>query len=141
MRRATFGVASVLCLAALLVAGISGNTAGADDEKDALQANTVWKGEIRQGGDTFPATIQITERNKDRIRGEIHFKTDSGLNKLTFQGNVIDGGTVAWITDKKEGNVTHPGLYTGKVKGKTLSGNWQVPSAGQYDTFSVKLAE
>jgi hypothetical protein len=118
-----------------------GNAARGDDEKDPLRADTVWKGEIRQGTETFPTTIFIQQRDKDRIRGEIHFKTESGLNKLTFQGNVVEGRTVAWITDKKEGNVTYPGLYTGTIKGKTLSGNWQVPSAGQYDTFAVKLAE
>lgn len=101
----------------------------------------MWKGEIRQGTEVFPTTIYINERNKDRIRGEVHFTSDDQLNKLTFHGNVIEGGKVAWITDKKEGSVTFPGLYIGTIKGKTLSGVWQVPSADQYDIFSVKLAE
>ena len=71
----------------------------------------------------------------------MHFKFGGELCQLTFQGNVVDGRTVVWITDKKAGNVTFPGLYIGKVEGKTISGTWQVPSANQYDRFSVKLAE
>jgi hypothetical protein len=109
--------------------------------KNPLQANTVWKGEIRQRTKVFPTTIYINERNNEHIRGEIHFKTERGLYKLTFQGNVVEGRTVAWITDKKEGLVTFPGLYIGTIKGKSIAGVWQVPSAGQYDTFSVKLVE
>jgi len=128
----------VLLIVATLVVGIA---AHAGDEKDVLKARTVWKGEIRQGSGAFPATMYIHERDGDRIRGEIHFTSRDELCKLTFQGNVIEGGKVAWITDKKEGSVTFPGLYVGTIKGTTLSGVWQVPSAGQYDTFSVKLAE
>ena len=110
--------------------------------KDPVQAKTVWKGEIRQDDEVFPATVYINERDKERIQGEVHFESRGGeLCKLTFRGNVVDRQTVVWITDKKEGNVTFPGLYIGKVEGKTISGTWQVPSAEQYDRFSVKLAE
>jgi hypothetical protein len=130
--------AILLSIAAIFLVRVA---ARAGEVKDALKAKTVWKGEIRQGSEVFPATIYVNERDKDRIRGEVHFTSRGELNTLTFQGNVIEGGKVAWITDKKEGNVTFPGLYIGTIKGKTLSGVWQVPSAGQYDTFSVKLAE
>jgi hypothetical protein len=135
----TVRVGSILLGALLFL--LLGDTTRADDEKDALKAKSVWKGKIRQGADVFPATIYVNEREKDRIRGEVHFASGGKLPKLIFQGNVIEGGKVAWITDKKEGNVTFPGLYIGTIKGNTLSGIWQVPSAGQYDTFSVKLAE
>src|SRR5262245_38166826 len=111
------------------------------DAKDPLQAKSVWRGEIRQDAEVFPTIIFIHQRDKDRIKGEIQFTSDGELHKLTFEGNVLEGGKVAWITDKKEGSVTFPGLYIGTIKGKTLSGVWQVPSAGQYDTFSVKLAD
>ena len=141
MSSSTIRLAFVLSLAMVCLQGAVGGIARGGEEKDPLAANTVWKGEIRQGTEVFPTTIYIKERDKDRIRGEIHFKTDRGVNKLTFQGNVVEGRTVAWITDKKEGTVTFPGLYIGTLKGKSLSGVWQVPSAGQYDTFSVKLAE
>jgi len=117
-----------------------GKTWAADD-KDPVQPKTVWKGEIRQDNEVFPTTIYFNSRVKDRIKGEVHFKRDGDLQKLTFEGNVVDGRTVVWITDKKEGDVTFPGLYIGKVKGKTISGTWQVPSAKQYDRFAVKLAE
>jgi len=113
----------------------------AESAEDFLQVNTVWSGEIRQGTAAFPAAIYIKGRDKDRIRGEIHFQVGSVLNKLTFQGNIIDGRTVAWITDKKEGAVTYPGLYIGTLKNKSLSGIWQVPSANQYDIFTVKLGQ
>ena len=109
--------------------------------QDPLRQGSRWKGEILQGNQTFPTTIYISNRSGERIKGEIDFTTSSGLSKLTFQGNIIDRNTVAWITDKKEGNVTYPGLYVGKISGNQISGIWQVPSAGQYDRFTVTLAE
>jgi hypothetical protein len=115
--------------------------AWAGDNKDPVQPRTVWKGEIRQDTEVFPTTIYINSRDRDRITGEVHFEVGGALNKLTFEGNVVDRRTVVWITDKQEGNVTYPGLYIGKVEGKTISGTWQVPSANQYDRFTVKLAE
>jgi hypothetical protein len=87
----------------------------------------------------FPTTIYILYRNGNRIKGEIDFNIPSGLGKLTFQGNVIDNNMVVWITDKKEGNVTYPGFYFGKISGNQITGTWQVPSASQYDRFSVTL--
>jgi hypothetical protein len=129
---------------AVLVAGavpLTYQESRAGDDKGSVQAKTVWKGEIRQDGEVFPATVYINDRDKGRIKGEVHFESNGELHKLTFQGNVVDRQTVVWITDKKEGNVTSPGLYIGKVEGKTISGVWQVPSANQYDRFSVKLAE
>jgi hypothetical protein len=135
----------VSVLALLPASGIVALTpqkAWADDEKDPVQPKTVWKGEIRQEGEDFPATIYINGRDNERIKGEVHFQDWHGDEcKLTFHGNVVDRQTVVWITDKKEGNGTFPGLYIGKVKGDTISGTWQVPSAKQYDRFSVKLAE
>ena len=131
-------------LAVLSASGIAALTMGrarAADDKDPVQPKSVWKGEIRQEGQVFPAAIFINERDEDRIKGEVNFKFNGELCKLTFQGNVVDGHTVVWITDKKEGNVTFPGLYIGKIEGRTLSGTWQVPGAKQYDRFSVKLAE
>ncbi len=110
-------------------------------KKDYLNAKTVWNGQIQQDDETFSAKIFIHQRDGDRIKGEIHFRTQSGLNKLTFQGNILENNTVVWITDKKEGNATFPGLYIGKIEGKIISGTWQVPSANQYDKFSVKLVE
>src|SRR5262245_35993230 len=109
----------------------------ADKPADALQAGTEWVGAIRQGSDEFPTTIYILERSRERIRGEIHFMVGDAEGVLTFQGQVIDGHTVAWITDKKSGNVSYPGLYLGTLKDDTLAGTWQVPSAGQYDGFSL----
>ena len=140
MRRVV-AVGVLALLAASEIAAPMPHKARAADEKDLVQPKTVWKGEIRQDGDVFPATIYINERDKERIKGEVHFKADGELFKLTFQGNVVGRDTVVWITDKKEGNVTFPGLYIGKVQGKTISGSWQVPSAMQYDRFSVTLAE
>jgi hypothetical protein len=110
------------------------------ENSDLIQSRTIWKGKIQQGAEIFPATIFIQARNGDRLKGEIHFGAMSNPNKLTFQGNVIDSKTVVWITDKKEGNVTFPGLYIGKINGSSIKGVWQVPSANQYDLFSVKLA-
>jgi hypothetical protein len=136
-RKAMNETIRALMLAACLTGIVTRAQAG--DKKDPLLANTVWTGEIRQGTDAFPTTIYIQARDKDRVRGEIHFKIDGALNKLTFQGNVIGGHSFAWITDKKEGSVTYPGLYTGTINKDALSGTWQVPSAGQYDTFAVKM--
>lgn len=107
-------------------------------QADALQQGTIWQGSIHQGADAFPTTISITGRTGERITGEIQFSVgDGAANVLTFQGNVVDAGTVTWITDRKAGNVTYPGLYIGKVAGNRISGVWQVPSAGQYDRFDV----
>lgn len=111
----------------------------AQDASDALQAQTIWKGEIRQGSQSFPTTIYVVSRTNDRVRGEIDFTVPGGgLDKLSFQGNVIEGRIVTWITDKIAGNVTYPGLYFGVISNNSINGTWQVPSAGQYDSFSVQ---
>jgi hypothetical protein len=112
-----------------------------EEPTDLIKPRSAWKGQIRQGDSTFPATVHFSEREKDRVRGEVHFQGSDGWCQLTFQGNVIEGQHVAWITNRKAGNVTYPGLYIGKIEGKSITGVWQVPSAGQYDTFSVKLAD
>lgn len=109
--------------------------------KDAFVPKTEWEGEIRQGDSSFPATIYVQTRMNDRIRGEIHFKVGDTVSKLYFSGSVIDGNRIAWITAKKEGDVTVPGLYIGALKGKTLNGTWEVPSVGQYDTFTATLKQ
>jgi hypothetical protein len=110
-------------------------------QADTLQQGTIWQGSIHQGEDVFPATISIMGRTGDRITGEIQFSVgDSAARVLTFQGNVVDAGTVTWITDRKAGNVTYPGLYIGKIAGNRITGVWQVPSAGQYDRFEVSRA-
>jgi hypothetical protein len=106
---------------------------------DLIQANTVWRGQIDYGAEIFPTTIFIQQRNRDRVSGEIHFSRGQHLGKLTFQGNIVDKNTIVWITHKKAGNVTFPGLYIGKITGNKISGSWQVPSANQYDRFSVVL--
>lgn len=139
MRRVTAACVLVL-LAGVGIVALARPEARAA-EKGPVQPKTVWKGEIRQDGAVFPATVYINERDQERITGEVHFTAGGELCKLTLQGNVVDEKTVVWITDKKEGNVTSPGLYIGKVDGKTISGTWQVPSANQYDRFSVKLAD
>lgn len=133
MTRAIFALSMLLGLAGAAV-GVQ-----AGEKTDALTVGSVWKGEIRQGNSAFPTTIYIRGREKVRIHGEIHFRVGAEVNKLVFQGDIVDGRTVAWITDKLEGNVTFPGLYIGTLKGSSLSGTWQVPSVGQYDTFAVKL--
>jgi hypothetical protein len=135
------GVPVLPLLAIMGLARISAREEPAGNGKDSFQAQTVWKGEIRQDGQIFPTMIYVTSRNGARVRGEIHFRTSSGLCKLTFQGNVVDGRRVVWITDKKSGNVTYPGLYLGKIEGNRITGVWQVPSADQYDSFSVSLSQ
>jgi hypothetical protein len=141
MMRRFLAVGTLLMMAAVVAVLLTQYRVWAGDEKDVVQPNTLWKGEILQDGQVFPATISINARDNDRIKGEVHFKFGGELCQLTFQGNVVGGRTVVWITDKKEGNVTFPGLYIGKVEGKTISGTWQVPGANQYDRFSVKLSE
>jgi hypothetical protein len=131
----------VVLATAFLISSPHGNAQDERKDKDLIRAGSAWKGEIRQGESAFPATFYFTERNKERIRGEIHFQTPEEWCQLTFQGNIIDGQQVAWITNRKAGNVTSPGLYIGKLDGKSIVGVWQVPSAGQYDSFSVKLSD
>lgn len=48
---------------------------------------------------------------------------------------------MALMTDKVSGDVTYPGLYDGAVGGNALAGTWEVPSAGQFDTFFVRLSQ
>jgi hypothetical protein len=118
----------------------SANELSAQEQK-SIQQGSRWVGQIFQGNQSFPTTIYISDRNGNRMKGEIDFNTPSGRSKLTFQGNIIDNNMVVWITDKKEGNVTYPGLYFGKISGNKITGTWQVPSAGQYDRFSVMLIQ
>ncbi len=106
------------------------------DEKDLFQPGSVWKGEIHQDGDVFKASCTIRERNRERLKGDLEFTTPRGSRgELTLEGKIVDGSTVAWITDKKAGDVTYPGLYLGKLTGREFTGTWQVPSANQYDRF------
>jgi hypothetical protein len=107
---------------------------------DTLQAKSVWKGVILQDDQAFATTIYVETRNGERLTGEIDFVAQDVVKKLTFEGSVADHDIVAWITDKKEGEVTFPGLYIGKISGDQLSGTWQVPSAKQFGRFSVQRA-
>ena len=127
-------------LVAMTMVGWLAGTSRAGGE-DPVQPDTVWKGEIYQGNNSFAATVHVQQRESDRIKGEIDFATNGGLNKLAFQGNIVGGDVVVWITDKIAGNVTYPGLYIGKIEGDKISGTWQVPSAGQYDQFSLSLVQ
>ena len=116
----------------------SGADSAFSQQPDALQQGTVWQGSIHQGEEAFPTTITIAGRIGDRITGEIRFSVGSGpANVLAFEGNVVDAHTVVWITDRRSGNVTYPGLYFGQIAGNRIAGVWQVPSAGQYDRFDV----
>jgi hypothetical protein len=130
---------SLLLFLAVIGIVVSASRAKAQAD-DPFRLGSHWKGQILQGSQSFPTTIYISDRTGDRIKGEIDFLT-SELNKLTFQGNIVGHNTVVWITDKKEGNVTYPGLYFGTISGNQLSGTWQVPSANQYDRFTVSLVE
>lgn len=114
------------------------------DEASPFAKATVWKGSITQGTTSFPATFNIEPVRAGRLRGEITFSIDGTTMKLAFQGALRNAGgqrIVAIITDKVLGDVTYPGLYVGSVQGNTLAGTWEVPSAGQFDTFAVKLVE
>lgn len=113
-------------------------------EANPFARSTIWKGSITQGTTTFPATFNIEPVHEGRLKGEITFSIDGNKMKLAFQGalrNVGGQRIVAIITDKVSGDVTYPGLYVGSVQGNTLAGTWEVPSAGQFDTFAVKLVE
>ena len=126
-----------ICLVAMLGVLFYPGRATAQ-QVDPLQQATVWRGSIYQGNAAYPATITILTRSADRITGEIQLVLGDGAqNILVFQGNVIGADTVVWITDRKTGNVTSPGLYFGHIVGDRLTGVWQVPSVGQYDRFEV----
>ena len=116
-------------LVAVTMVGWLAGTSRAGGE-DPVQPDTVWKGEIYQGNNSFAATLHIQQREGDRIRGELDFVTNGGLNKLAFQGNIVDGDVVVWITDKIAGNVTYPGLYIGKIEGDKISGLGKSPVPG-----------
>lgn len=59
---------------------------------------------------------------KENVNVLNYFRWEKYLNKLIFQGNIIDGSAIVWITDKIEGNVTYLGLYIGKFSGNNMSG-------------------
>lgn len=101
---------------------------------------TLWQGHIRQGEECFAASVVIWERGEERVEGEIRFTSPMGESQLTFEGRVVDRNTIVWITDKKDGPVTYPGLYVGRIDGDHISGTWQVPSANQYDRFALERA-
>jgi len=131
------GVGAVLVLVAL-------SFGAAAESADPFAKESVWTGSIRQGSESFPATITLKVDDMARVTGEIRFTIDATEAKLSLQGvlrNVNGQKMVVWITDKKAGDVTYPGLYVASLNGKTLGGTWQVPSAGQFDTFSVTLKE
>lgn len=116
----------------------------AAESADPFAKESVWTGSIRQGSESFPATITLKVDDMARVTGEVRFTIDAAEAKLSLQGvlrNVKGQKMVVWITDKKAGDVTYPGLYVASLNGKTLAGTWQVPSAGQFDTFSVTLKE
>src|ERR1044072_242653 len=94
MRRIV-AVGVLALLAASGVAALTLHKAWAGDGNDPIQPKTIWTGEIRQEGEVFSATIYITERGRERIKGEVHFQAADELCKLTFQGNVVDRQTVS----------------------------------------------
>lgn len=132
-------VLSLLVAAALPLAA----PAQGEEANPFLRA-TVWTGSIAQGSDRFPATFRIAPIEDARLKGEIVFSIDGTEMKLSFQGALRKAGgqrIVAFITDKVSGDVTYPGLYVGSVQGNVLAGTWEVPSAGQFDTFAVTLVK
>jgi hypothetical protein len=124
----------------VLASGIAAMQSSAQDagSKDALLTGTSWKGECFQDGRAFGITIRVTERKGDDIKGEIVLNSRDGRSgSLSFDGMIQDSKYVSWITKKESGDVTSPGLYSGKLSGNDLSGVWRVPSYQQRDKFTV----
>ncbi len=128
----------VLAFATLALVPATAVRAGG--EKDPLQVNTVWRGEIRQDNDSWPTVMIVRSRDGQKITGEVHFSASSGLCKLSFIGTV-DGNIIAWMTDRIDGNVTYPGIYLARIHGTGIAGTWHVPSARQFGRFTLKQAE
>jgi hypothetical protein len=107
-------------------------------EEHSEVAPSVWTGHIRQDDESFPTTVFMWERDEGLLEGEIYFTTPEGLCELTFAGRIVDENTLVWITDRKTGDVTYPGLYVSKLDGHRIVGTWQVPSANQCDQFYLE---
>ena len=58
-----------------------------------------------------------------------------GLGLFTFEGVVV-GRHLAFVTDRRRGSVSFPGLYIGQIEKQTIHGWWQVPSCSQEGEFS-----
>jgi hypothetical protein len=124
-----------------LVLGLSVSSASEPKNRDRLSAGSVWKGVCFQGDRVFGIQVKITKRTANDLWGEIDLDFRDGCaGKLTFEG-MVEGDRVSWITDKKAGDVTFPGLYVGTLEGKSLSGVWRVPTFRQRDKFVLKLEE
>jgi hypothetical protein len=95
---------------------------------DLIQTHAVWQCWVEQDQRVFPGTLTILERRGADFRGEM--KLDFGNHRwgqYTFHGEMNDGH-MAFLTDRKAGAVTFPGLYVGKVKGRSIIGTWRVPT-------------
>lgn len=86
---------TMFCIASPAPRGVT-----ASNIEDPVRAETIWRGEVRQGTNIIPATLYFTERDDDRIKGELHIEIRGQINKFTLQGNIVDQRTVVWITDK-----------------------------------------
>jgi hypothetical protein len=107
------------------------------DGEDAFRANSIWKGMIRQDDRLFMATLVVISRDLNKVSGRLEWTVDESgeARRLSFAGKILEGTYLAFITDKLEGRVTFPGLYFGKLEGRTFSGTWQVPGWAQFDAF------
>jgi uncharacterized protein (TIGR02996 family) len=103
---------------------------------DPLQAATTWKGQVEQNSRIFPTRMQVRRREGNFITGEMRCQFESGAGEWTYEG-VVMGPHVAYVTDRKSGSVTYPGLYLGRLDGVKFTGRWRVPSFSQEGDFRL----
>jgi uncharacterized protein (TIGR02996 family) len=101
-----------------------------------VPGGTSWRGEVEQDGRIFPTLMRVFRRRGNVIEGDMRCKFDvDRFGRFSYDGVVI-GPYVAFVTDRKSGTVSYPGLYIGRIEEETIKGWWQVPCYFQKGEFS-----
>jgi uncharacterized protein (TIGR02996 family) len=127
-----------LALVAFLAAGLG--SAG-----DRLQEGSVWVGALHQHHYAHPTELTITSRRVNAFTGEMEqdFTAAHGYQAdghFWFEGAVLAGRFLAFVTTRIERRGIFPGLYTAhlRVRNPVIDGSWAVPNWLLTGTFRLE---
>jgi uncharacterized protein (TIGR02996 family) len=113
--------------------------------QDMVQPGSRWHGELNQPPYAFPTVLTISTRRGNVFTGEMSqdFSALYGTavsGRFYFEGAVLAGRVVAFITNRVERAGIFPGLYIANLsrKNRALAGTWRVPRYDLEGTFALE---
>ncbi|MFO0876490.1 MAG: TIGR02996 domain-containing protein [Gemmataceae bacterium] len=106
-----------------------------EPQEGLLAAGSVWRGQLLQTPHAIPTTLELTARRAHLVKGRLveDFTLMYGMEVIGyfhFRGIVVGRNHLLLVTYRTERAGVAPGLYTLRLAGGWLSGDWWVPSHG-----------